>query len=188
MSCNNLMRSRLTIRLAAALLLSFATAGPVQAADREKIDKRVNEAVREFRTETEIGAQLMDQAEGVLVFPRVIKAAVGLGGAYGEGALLIGGAPVEYYRIAAGSFGFQLGAQATSHFVLFMTEKALKEFRGSEGWEIGADANVTLVDVGKSGKIDTEVGKNPVIGFVIGNKGLLAGVSLEGSKVSPIGP
>ncbi len=179
------------MRFLTALVLSLSfLAAPALAemTEREQIDTRVANAVSDLRTRTDIGGQLIDQAAGVLVFPRVVKAAIGIGGSYGKGALLVNGRPDSYYEIAAGSFGFQLGAQSTSQFILFMTRDAMQAFKNSDGWEAGVDGNITLIDTGASGRIDTEVAQNPVLGFVIGNKGLLAGVSLEGSKISPIAP
>jgi lipid-binding SYLF domain-containing protein len=116
----------------------------------------------------------------------VYKAGIGIGGEYGEGALRIGGRTVAYYNTVAGSFGFQLGAEAKSIVIIFTDEKALEKFRHSEGWKVGVDGSVALVDVGIGKSIDTNTIKDPVIGFVFGQKGLMYNLTLEGAKFNKI--
>ena len=111
------------------LFIGLALAGPAaQAASREEIDAEVREAIGKFHTHTSAGRELAEKAAGMLVFPNVIKAGIGIGGEYGEGALLVDGKSVAYYNIASASIGFQLGAQARSQIVLFMTRDALAKF------------------------------------------------------------
>ena len=170
--------------LLACLLLMFSLSG--HAASREEIDAEVRAAVREFHKATGAGQELSKKAAGMLVFPSVIKAGIGIGGEYGEGALLVGGKTVAYYNIAAASIGFQLGAQARSQIVLFMTEKALNDFRRSEGWQAGVDGSVALATLGAGGAIDTDTMKQPIIGFIFSNKGLMYNLTFEGSKITRI--
>jgi len=125
-------------------------------------------------------------AKGVLVFPKVYKAGIGIGGEYGEGALRIGGRTVDYYSTAAASFGFQLGAQAKSIVLIFTNEEALKKFRDSEGWKVGVDGSVALVDVGVGKAVNTTNIKDPVVGFIFGQKGLMYNLTLEGSKFTKL--
>ena len=129
---------------------------------------------------------LGDKAEGILVFPSVIKAGFGFGGEYGEGALRIKGKTVDYYSTAAGSFGFQIGVQSKTVILMFMSKQALKNFRDSKGWEVGVDASVAMVEVGAGGSIDTTNLKQPILGFVVGQKGLMVNLTLEGSKMSKL--
>ena len=124
----------------------------------------------------------------MLVFPNVIKAGIGIGGEYGEGALLMKGKPVAYYNIAAASIGLQLGAQARTQIILFMSEGSLAKFRNSQGWTAGVDGSVALATLGAGGSIDTETAKKPVIGFIFSNKGLMYNLTFEGSKISKINP
>ena len=126
------------------------------------------------------------KAQGMLVFPEITAAGVGIGGSYGEGALIIGGATVGYYSATSGSIGLQLGAEKHSEIIMFMTPQALAKFRASSGWQAGADANVTLIDKGNSADIDTLVGTDPVIAFVFGQRGLMGDLSIEGSKIHKI--
>ena len=128
----------------------------------------------------------MSKSEGMLVFPSVIKAGIGIGGEYGEGALRIAGKTADYYSTAAASIGLQLGAQAKTVIILFLEKAALDKFRNSKGWEAGVDGSVALIQVGAGGSIDTTNIKDPIIGFVIGQKGLMFNVTLEGSKFTKL--
>jgi lipid-binding SYLF domain-containing protein len=132
------------------------------------------------------GKKLVQDAKGVLVFPAVYKAGFGVGGEYGEGALRINGQTVDYYSTAAASLGFQLGAQKKSILLLFMQDEVLKQLRQSSNWKAGAGASITLVNVGADGSIDTQKLNEPIIAFVIGQKGLMYNLSLEGSKFTKL--
>ena len=103
-----------------------------------------------------------------------------------QGVLRVGGANAGYYSTTAGSIGFQAGAQSKAMVLLFMTQGALDKFRNSSGWTVGADATVAVVDIGANGRIDTNTAQQPVVGFVMNNGGLMAGVSLAGTKISKI--
>ena len=116
----------------------------------------------------------------------MVKAGIGIGGEYGEGALLVNGKTKDYYNVASASIGFQLGAQVKSEIIMFMTKAALDGFLASEGWEAGVDGSVAVVNVGAGGEIDTENIKDPIIAFIFSNKGLMYNLSLEGSKITRI--
>lgn len=174
------------IRSLCLLLALVLPALSVQAASREELDAEVREAVANFYQHTSAGKELAAKASGMLVFPNVLKAGVGIGGEYGEGALLVGGKTSAYYNIAAASIGFQLGAQARSQIVLFMTPAALSRFRSSQGWKAGVDGSVALATLGAGGSVDSETAKKPIIGFIFSNKGLMYNLTFEGSKISPI--
>ncbi len=156
------------------------------AASAEKIDRRANEALQTFKEEVNGAGLFLDQAAGYLVFPKVYKAGIGVGGEYGEGVLRVGGASVAYYSTASGSVGFQLGAQAKSIVVVFMTGDALRKFRESEGWKVGVDGSVALVDIGAGKTIDSQNVKDPVVGFIFGSKGLMYNLTLEGTKFTKL--
>jgi lipid-binding SYLF domain-containing protein len=126
------------------------------------------------------------KAQGMLVFPEITAAGVGIGGSYGEGALIVGNATVGYYSTSAASIGLQLGAEKQSQIIMFMTPRALEDFQHSSGWQAGADAKVTLIDKGNSANIDTMINKQPVIAFVFGQKGLMGGLTVEGAKITKI--
>jgi lipid-binding SYLF domain-containing protein len=116
----------------------------------------------------------------------VVKAGFGVGGEYGEGVLLIGNQPAAYYNTISASIGFQLGAQARSVVIMFMTPQALNSFRRKNGWKVGVDGSVAIVTLGVGGAIDTNTINRPVIGFILDNKGLMYNLTLEGSKISRI--
>jgi lipid-binding SYLF domain-containing protein len=167
-----------------AVALCGATAA--NAASKEEIDANVREALEAFYKHTSAGAELAKKSKGMLVFPSVIKAGIGIGGEYGEGALLIDGKPVAYYNTAAASIGFQLGAQARTQIVLFMNDKVLSSFRNSSGWQAGVDGSVALATLGAGGGIDTQTAQEPIIGFIFSNKGLMYNLTFEGSKITKI--
>ena len=157
-----------------------------QAESATVIDVKVNEALNKFQKEVKSAEELVSKSLGILVFPSVIKAGIGIGGEYGEGALRIDGKTVDYYNTASVSIGFQLGAQAKTVILLFMTDEVLSKFRNSKGWEVGIDGSVALVKVGAGGSLDTTKIKQPIIGFVIGQKGLMYNLTLEGSKITKL--
>ena len=156
------------------------------AKSAKEIDIKVDVALEEFEKDVKGGKEFLKSAKGVLVFPSVIKAGLGIGGEYGEGAMRINGKTVDYYSTAAASIGFQLGAQSKTVILVFMQEDALKNFRDSSGWEAGVDGSVALVELGAGGSIDTSNIKDPIVGFVFGNKGLMYNLTLEGSKYTKI--
>jgi lipid-binding SYLF domain-containing protein len=121
-----------------------------------------------------------------LVFPTIVKAGFGFGGEYGEGAMRIGGKTAGYYNTVAASFGFQIGAQARSVIIMFMTPEALASFRRVDGWKVGVDGSVAIITIGAGGSIDTDKITSPVVGFVVDPKGLMYNLTLEGSKISRI--
>ncbi len=174
------------IRLVWGGALALLIAANAWAASKEEINAEVREAVQNFYKHTSAGKELAQKAAGMLVFPSVVKAGIGVGGEYGEGSLLIGGKTVGYYNIASASIGFQLGAQARSQIILFMTENALSKFRNSEGWKAGVDGSVALATLGAGGSIDTETAKKPIIGFIFSNKGLMYNLTFEGSKITKL--
>lgn len=166
--------------------LAILLPGLAQAASKEEIDANVDEALSRFYAESQAGKRLAERAAGMLVFPRVVKAGIGIGGEYGEGALLVGGSKVDYYNTAGASIGFQLGAQVKSQIIMFMTQDALDEFRASDGWEAGVDGSVALVEFGTGGEISSNSAQAPIIGFIFSNKGLMYNLTFEGSKMTKI--
>jgi lipid-binding SYLF domain-containing protein len=163
----------------------FATSS-VLAASGEEIDSRVNETLKAFEAQVNGADVFLGQAAGYLVFPKVYKVGIGVGAETGEGALRVGGKTVDYYRTTSGSVGLQLGAQAKSIVIAFMTREALNKFRNSEGWKVGVDGSVALVDIGIGKTIDTQNVRDPVVGFIFGSKGLMYNLTLEGSKISKL--
>ena len=151
-----------------------------------EIDVQANATLKEFVKVVKSADSLLKEAKGVLIFPAVIKAGIGIGGEYGEGVLRVNGKSVQYYSTASASIGFQFGAQKKSIVIIFLTDKALEDFRRKNGWEVGVDGSIALVKVGINSDISTTTLNKPVIGFVFGAKGLMYNLTLEGSKFTKI--
>ena len=151
-----------------------------------RVDEEADRALRVFGEEINGAEVFLRQASGYLVFPRVLKAGVGIGAETGEGVLRVGGQSVDYYRTTSGSIGFQAGAQAKSMVIVFLTPASLEQFRRSNGWKVGVDGSVALIDIGVGKSIDSSNIKNPVVGFIFGSRGLMYNLTLEGSKITKL--
>jgi len=151
---------------------------------RRSIDAEVDNALARLFMQVEDSEQLVGRAKGVLVFPSVMEAGFIVGASRGQGALRVGGKTISYHATTSGSFGLQAGAQSTAVFLLFMTDDALRRFQNSSGWTVGADASVTLLSVGASAQVTTATAQQPVIGYVLSNRGLMAGISLDGARIT----
>lgn len=178
-------RGAISLALAAALAAAVP-ASRAGAASAAEIDASVEATLKEFFYQVRGSRELVSKSAAVLVFPTVIKAGMGIGGEYGEGALLTRGRTLEYYNTVSASIGFQLGAQARSVIIVFMTPEALAGFRRVDGWKVGVDGSVALITVGVGGSIDTTKIASPIVGFIFDGKGLMYNLTLEGSKISRI--
>lgn len=169
---------------ACIMLLLFPAA--LKAANDKVLDLSADVALENFKKSINGAPEFLATAKGVLVFPKVYKAGFWIGGEYGEGALRIDGKTSDYYSMASGSLGFQFGAQAKTVVLVFLQDAALKSFRESPGWEAGVNGSVALVDVGVGQSIDTTTFQQPIIGFILDQKGLMVNLSLEGTKFTKI--
>jgi lipid-binding SYLF domain-containing protein len=156
------------------------------AASAAEINIGADATLERFKREVSGGAKFLNKAKAVLVFPSVIKAGMVVGGEYGEGALRIMGRTVGYYSTAGASVGFQLGAQSKSVVVVFLTKQALANFQRSDGWKVGVDGSVAVIEWGVGEDINSTEIKDPVVGFIFSNKGLMYNLTLEGTKISRI--
>lgn len=181
-------RGSATVKVGVSCILCLVAATVVYAATAREIETSVNVALERFHKEVKGASEYAKIAKGMLVLPNVYKGGFVIGAEYGEGALRVGGKTVEYYSIAAGSFGLQIGGQKKDVIILFMTDEALSQFRASSGWEAGVDGNIALIETGAGGSLDTTTIREPVVAFVFGVKGLMADVSLKGAKFSKIRP
>ena len=168
------------------LLLIVLLAMPSYGVTAKEIDSGVDIALKRFQKEVKGGKEFLQNAKGVLIFPKVIKAGLGIGGEYGEGALRINGRTVDYYSTAAGSIGIQLGGQTKIVIVCFMEDEALKNFRNSAGWKGGVDGSVAMVNLGAGKSVDTITIRDPIVGFVFGQQGLMFNATLEGAKFTKL--
>lgn len=153
-----------------------------------EIDAAIESALNRFTEEIKGSQAYLDGARGALVIPRMIKAGVILGMEYGEGALIVDGINVQYYRAFSTSLGIQLGVGAKDLVVLFFDDDAMDDFLYSSGWQAGVDGSVALGNMGVGGSIDTTESQDPIVGFVFGHKGIIAGLSIEGTKFTKIWP
>ncbi len=179
-----MVRGALSI-LCAAFVLMFCMETSSYAVRAKDIDAGAEISLKTLR-DIKGGGDVIDKAKGLLIFPGVFKAGIGIGGEYGEGALRIQGKTVDYYSTAAASIGFQLGGQKKSIIIAFMTDEALKNFRDSMGWKIGADASVAVIALGAGTQISSAISNKPIVAFVFGEKGLMYDLSLNGAKVTKI--
>jgi lipid-binding SYLF domain-containing protein len=178
-----------------AICLALLVVAPIlvepqrsEAASAAEIGRDANNTLHSFVDQVPGARELANKAAGILVFPSVVKAGIGLGGEYGEGIMLNQQKVVGYYNLISASFGFQLGVQERSVIIMFMTRDALDQFDRIAGWKVGVDGSVAIITVGIGGSIDTDKITQPVIGFIIDQKGLMYNLTLEGSKISRINP
>ncbi len=169
------------IRTCAAISFSFMLAASA-AADVAAFEARVQGALDRFYSEVPASQELAARSSGILVFPRVYKGGIGVGFAAGDGALKVNGQTVQYYRTTSASFGFQIGAQGRTEVVLFMTQDALDRFRASQNWQAGLDGSIAVIQFGVGKSIDTDNLREPILGFIFDNKGLMYDLSFKGAK------
>ena len=170
------------------LLLSLNFSQTTSARNSNEIDASIESALDRFSEEVQGSQGYLDGARGILVIPRMIKAGVVLGMEYGEGALIVDDIKVQYYRAFSTSLGIQLGVGAKDLVILFFDDEAMDDFLYSSGWQAGVDGAVALWTMGAGGSIDTSESQDPIVGFVFGHKGIIAGVSFEGTKFTKIWP
>jgi len=176
----------LSTLLATAALTSMTLFAPVHAATADDLDKDAKQALQTLYKSNALAESLSRKAKAVLIFPNIVKAGLVFGGSYGEGALLDGSKVEGYYNSVTASWGLQAGAQSYGYAVFLMTDKAVKYLRDSKGWEIGVGPTVVVVDEGAAKNLSTSTLKDDAYAFIFGQQGLMAGVSIEGTKITHI--
>ena len=181
---------RRTIWAAAAVvpLVLLRSRGASAESDAAEIDRDASTALHQLYSADHRAEELGQKAVGILVFPKIVKAGFIFGGQGGKGVLTVKGQPPRYYTIAAASFGLQAGAQWFSYALFFMNQQALKYLDKSDGWSVGADPNVAVLDRGAGAQVDSSTLSHEVIALPFGQKGLMAGLSLQGSKITSYKP
>ena len=159
--------------------------GKTEASELERASQA---AVQQLYATAPLAKQLGPKAHAILVFPKVTKAGLGIGGQYGEGALLKGGTAVAYYKTTGASFGLQAGGQQYGYAMLFMNAQALAQLDNAKGFEVGVGPSVVLVDEGMAKTTTTTTLKDDVYAFVFGQKGLMAGLGIQGNKITRVTP
>jgi lipid-binding SYLF domain-containing protein len=176
-------------RLAVALVALVALhAAPALAASAKEIDQKATTALQKLYASTPKAKELAAKAKGILIFPSIVKGGFIIGGQFGDGALRVNGTTVSYYRSVAGSYGLQAGVQTFGYALLFMDEASLAYLDKSDGWEIGSGPSVVVVDKGAGKTLSSTTLQKGVYAFIFGQKGLMAGVGLQGSKITKITP
>ena len=174
-----------------SLLVLYLTAilsTELSAKAMNEIDAAIESSLSRFTEEIQGAESYLEGARGILVIPRMWKAGVLLGFEFGEGALIVDGIKIQYYKALTTSVGLQIGVGSKDLIVLFFDDTAMDNFLYSSGWEIGVDGAVALFSRGAAGAVDSITFKDPIVGFVFGQKGLIAGVSMEGTKFTKIWP
>ena len=184
-----------TTYLAAILVGASLVAAPPASLAQEEGKSKASEltsesqaALQALYANTPVAKQLGPKAVAILVFPEVKKAGLGIGGQYGEGALLEKGQATAYYKTTGASVGLQAGAQTYGYAMFFMNAKALDEFKKASGFEVGVGPSVVLVDEGLAKTATTTTMKDDIYAFVFGQKGLMAGLGIQGNKITAIKP
>ncbi|MFY9212472.1 MAG: YSC84-related protein [Aestuariivita sp.] len=188
MSIPKISRRAFTVAALASVSVTAACGNGIGSTGASTIDARVDATLSEMYSQYPNTRELSNKAVGLLVMPLVTEAGLGLGGAYGRGALRVNDATVDYYSMVKGSGGLQIGAQQYAHVLFFMTEDALSDFRRSPGWAAGADLEYVISDEGSSISADTTTTLTPVLAAVFGQAGLRLGATLEGTKYTRIIP
>jgi len=170
---------------AVMLFLSSITATADTASE---IDRDVNNAIQKLYARSSAAKELSTIAKGILVFPKIVKGGLIIGGQYGEGALRAGGKTQGYYSTAAASYGLQAGVQSFGYAMFFMTDEALAYLKKSKGWEVGVGPSFVVVDEGMAGSLTTTTAKEGIYVFFFDQKGLMAGLGIQGTKIKRIEP
>jgi len=176
----------LGLAVASALPVSVATFDRANAATAEDLNKDASQALQTLYKTNPLAEQISTKARAVLVFPKIIKAGLVFGGSYGEGVLREGPKVVNYYNSVSGSWGLQAGAQSFGYVVFLMNNKAVDYINQSQGWEIGVGPTVVIVNEGVAKNLSTSTLKDDAYAFIFDQEGLMAGVSIEGTKISKI--
>jgi lipid-binding SYLF domain-containing protein len=187
-----LLKASVAIALACTALAGCSTTGSSQPtaqtndARKQSIDASVDGTLSRLFQTVPGSRELVGKARGILVFPSVTQAGIGIGGEHGDGALRVGGSTTGYYSTTSVSVGATLGMQTKSVVYLFMTQDALDRLNTSEGWSVGGDASVALVKVGANGSIDTTTAVKPVEVFVMTESGLIGDLSINSTKITKL--
>ena len=171
------------------LLLAIATSPRLsEAASKADIDHDVDAALQKLYSSAPLARMLSEKARGILVFPGIVKGGFIVGAQYGDGALREGSTTAGYYRSVSVSYGLQAGVQSFGYALFFMNDAALSYLKKSHGWEIGVGPSIVVVDQGVARSLTTTTAKDDIYAFAFDQKGVMAGLGLQGTKITPIEP
>lgn len=175
----------LSVLLAVAAVVAMPARSAI-AASAAALDADAQAALASLYEKTPSAKILGDKANAILVFPDIVKAGFIVGASYGQGVLLKHGVTTGYYSSASASYGLQAGAQVHGYALFLMTDAAVRYLGKSAGWEIGVGPSVVVVDAGMAKTLTTTTLKDDVYGFVFDQTGLMAGLGIQGSKITRI--
>ncbi|MFC2972283.1 YSC84-related protein [Azotobacter bryophylli] len=175
-----------SLLLAGLALLATGCAGSGSSSTAENIDQDSRQALKTLYSTNPEAREIARQAKGILVFPKIIKAGLIVGGSYGEGELIVDSKVQGYYNTVSGTYGLQAGAQSYGYVLFLMNDKALDYLRKSSGWEIGVGPSVTVVNAGVAKKLSSTTLRDDAYAFIFSQQGLMAGLGLEGTKITPV--
>jgi len=159
-----------------------------QAADRDELNRDARNALRNLYASNDVAKLIAPKSTAILVFPSIVKAGFMVGGQMGDGVLLRGGLSLGYYNSIAASYGLQAGVQVFGYALFFMNDEALSYLNKSDGWEVGVGPSVVVMDEGKAKSFTTTTAKDEVYAFIFSQKGLMAGIGLQGNKITKLSP
>jgi lipid-binding SYLF domain-containing protein len=184
----HISRTFFTLMLAALTTVILAAPRQALAADVAQIERDAKAALAELYATTPAAKALGDKAKAVLVFPSILKAGLIIGGQGGNGALFVDGKVTGFFNTAAASYGLQAGAQEFAFAMFLMTDAAIESIKKADGWEVGVGPSIVIVDEGVAKSLTTTTAKDDVYAFIFGQKGLMAGIGIQGSKITKINP
>jgi len=176
----------LSLSMSVSLHPSIAIAG--QSAEAAQIDREADAGLKKLLEDTPEAEMFRKEAKGILIFPSIVKGGFIIGAHYGKGALKKDGTTVGYYSNVAASYGLQAGIQSFGYVMFFMNEKALEYLDNSSGWEVGVGPSIVVMDKGAGKSLTTTTGRSDVYAFIFSQQGLMAGLGLQGSKITKIEP
>jgi lipid-binding SYLF domain-containing protein len=183
---NNIRGNVFALMVATLSIFSLGIMNMANAATAEDLDKDSRQALKTLYKTNSVAEDISRTAKAILVFPNIVKAGLVFGGSYGEGALIKGSTVVDYYNSVSGSWGLQAGAQSYGYAVFLMTDEAVQYIEKTDGWEIGVGPTIVVVDEGVAKNLSTSSLKDDAYAFIFSQQGLMAGVTIEGTKITPI--
>ena len=181
-------RTGIFVALVTTMAMALAVPRAAVAASAKEIDAAVDEALKSLYASTPAAVELARVAKGILVFPQVVKGGFIVGAEFGNGALRKQGVPTGYYNTVGASYGFQAGVESFGYALFFVTDTALAYLDKSEGWQVGVGPSLTVIDEGVAKSFSTTTLKDDIYAFFFDQKGLMGGISLQGSKITKITP
>jgi lipid-binding SYLF domain-containing protein len=159
---------------------------PTQAATAEDLDRDAAQTLQSLYKANPAAQAISTKAKAILVFPKIVKAGLVFGGSYGEGVLMKGSRVTDYFNSVSASWGWQAGAESYAYVVFLMSDKAVNYLARSKGWEFGVGPTVVVVNEGVAKNLSTTTLKDDAYAFVTDQQGLMASLSIEGTKISRI--